>query len=119
MNNNALNATAYERWLTLSKGCIAVIPNALWRGTVRSVSVGESRQKRLRLGVPQNAKVVGSLMRFVEEKDPDLWLETALHLMRADNVKIIAGGVLANSRSGLPAKLSKWGCHNGLPFSTL
>ena len=92
VNNNALNATAYERWLTLSKGCIAVIPNALWPGTVRSVSVGESRQKRLRLGVPQNAKVVGSLMRFVEEKDPDLWLETALHLMRADNVKFVLAG---------------------------
>ena len=93
VNNNALNAAAYERWLTLSKGCIAVIPNALWPGSIRSVSVGESRQKRLGLGVPQDAKVVGSLMRFVEEKDPDLWLDTALHLMRADNVRFCVGRI--------------------------
>src|SRR5262249_37640472 len=38
---------------------------------------------RMQLGLPQHAPVVGTVMRFVEDKDPDLWLATAAEIAKA------------------------------------
>src|SRR5262249_56465965 len=38
---------------------------------------------RMQLGLPQHAPVVGTVMRFVEDKDPDLWLAVAAEIAKA------------------------------------
>jgi glycosyltransferase involved in cell wall biosynthesis len=82
-NNSERNASAYESWLKLPKGTINVVPNALFPNMIRMPARGKIVQARLGLGIPAEAKVVGCLMRFVEQKDPHLWLRTAYDVARA------------------------------------
>jgi glycosyltransferase involved in cell wall biosynthesis len=93
INNSAKNACEYERWLELPKGTIRVVHNGYFPGTVRNSPPEAVRQKRLDLGIPDGAKVVGSLMRFVAQKDPDLWLDTAQQIARdRDDVGFVLAG---------------------------
>ena len=92
-NNSARNASEYERWLDLPEGSVAVVRNGFLPSTIRMPSAAAVRQKRRDLGIPERAKVVGSLMRFVEQKDPDLWLATAALIARQrDDVSFVLGG---------------------------
>jgi glycosyltransferase involved in cell wall biosynthesis len=93
INNSARNASEYERWLDLPEGTVAVVRNGLVPNTIRMPSPDAVRQTRRDLGIPEGAKVVGSLMRFVEQKDPDLWLATAQQIARhRDDVSFVLGG---------------------------
>jgi len=92
-NNSRRNACEYERWLELPKGTIRVVRNGFFPSTVRKPSAHVIRQKRLDLGIADGAKVVGSLMRFVAQKDPDLWLDTAAQIARnRHDVSFVLGG---------------------------
>ena len=92
-NNSARNAREYERWLSLPTGTIVLHRNGLLPSTVRSPSPLVARLKRRDLGIPEGAKVVGSLMRFVDQKDPALWLATAEQIARGrDDVIFVLGG---------------------------
>jgi glycosyltransferase involved in cell wall biosynthesis len=82
-NNSERNASAYESWLKLPKGTIKVVPNALFPDMIRMPARDKIMQARLGLGIPAEAKVVGCLMRFVEQKDPHLWVRTAHDIARA------------------------------------
>jgi glycosyltransferase involved in cell wall biosynthesis len=92
-NNSTGNASEYERWLDLPEGTVAVVRNGFLPSTMRIPSPDAVRQKRRDLGIPERTKVVGSLMRFVEQKDPDLWLATAAQIARhRDDVSFVLGG---------------------------
>ena len=92
-NNSARNASEYESWLDLAAGTIIVVRNGFVPNTMRIPSPDAVRQKRRDLGIPGRAKVVGSLMRFVEQKDPALWLATAAQIARdRDDVSFVLGG---------------------------
>jgi glycosyltransferase involved in cell wall biosynthesis len=92
-NNSARNAAEYERWLDLPAGTVAVVRNGFVPSTIRIPSPDAVRKKRRDLGIPERATVVGSLMRFVEQKDPDLWLATAAQVARQrDDVNFVLGG---------------------------
>ena len=61
--------------------------------TVRLPSKVELSAYRSALGLPSNVPVVGTVMRFTEEKDPHLWLEVAAEITRvAPEVRFILAG---------------------------
>jgi glycosyltransferase involved in cell wall biosynthesis len=92
-NNSASGATDYERWLHLRPGSIQIVRNGLMADTVRLPTKEELSQYRSAFGLPSNAPVVGTVMRFTEEKDPDLWLAVAAEITKvAPEVCFILAG---------------------------
>jgi glycosyltransferase involved in cell wall biosynthesis len=97
LNNSMAGARDYEAWLELPRGRIAVLYNGLITHSARIPKAGEATQFRAALGLAADAAVVGTVMRFVPEKDPDLWLDTAAAILelRPDVRFLIVGyGVL-------------------------
>jgi glycosyltransferase involved in cell wall biosynthesis len=92
-NNSASGATDYERWLHLRPGSIQIVRNGLMADTVRLPTKEELSDYRSTYGLPSNAPVVGTVMRFTEEKDPDLWLAVAAEITKvAPQVCFILAG---------------------------
>ena len=81
-NDSAAGAADYENWLDIAPGRIRVMYNGFDPATVRKPALDEIRRFRAELGFPAEAPVVGSLIRFVEDKDPALWLDTAAEIAR-------------------------------------
>ncbi|HAU29565.1 MAG TPA: hypothetical protein DCW68_05575 [Rhodospirillaceae bacterium] len=82
INNSTAGARDYERWLGLPEGHIRVLFNGM-----NSANLIRSRHEdvmawRRKLGVPDTARLVGSIFRFYPEKDPMLWVETAALLAK-------------------------------------
>jgi glycosyltransferase involved in cell wall biosynthesis len=82
-NNSATNRDDYEQWLEVPPGTIRVVYNGFLPGSVRIRRGEEAREIRRALGLPDDARAVGAVMRLAPEKDPDLWLDTAAILARA------------------------------------
>jgi glycosyltransferase involved in cell wall biosynthesis len=80
VNNSAAGAADYERWLGISAGRIRVLYNGFLSDTVRIPEPLEVAAFRATFGFSPDTPVVGTLMRLVEEKDPDLWLATAAEI---------------------------------------
>jgi glycosyltransferase involved in cell wall biosynthesis len=83
VNNSAAGAADYEHWLGMSGGTIRVLYNGFRPDTVRIPSQTEIGDFRASLGLSAETPVVGTLMRLVEEKDPDLWVDTAAEIAKA------------------------------------
>jgi len=83
LNNSAAGAADYERWLRLRSGTIGVLYNGIACEQIRKPPPDEVASLRRQLGLPQHAPVVGAVMRFVEDKDPDLWLAVAAEIAKA------------------------------------
>jgi glycosyltransferase involved in cell wall biosynthesis len=82
-NNSASGAIDYERWLRLRPGSVRIIRNGLMTNTVRIPPKEELSAYRSALRLPSDVPVVGTVMRFTEEKDPDLWLAVAAEITKA------------------------------------
>jgi glycosyltransferase involved in cell wall biosynthesis len=92
-NNSAAGAADYERWLGVRVGTIRVHYNGFMPETVRTPTPREIAQFRVALGFSADAPVVGSLIRFVEDKDPDLWIDTAAEIANArPDVRFLLAG---------------------------
>ena len=83
INNSQLSKQAYDRWLELAPGTINVVYNGLLPSLVHPRKREEIAAYRAWLGIPDDAVVVGGLMRFAAVKDPHLWLETAAVIFNA------------------------------------
>jgi glycosyltransferase involved in cell wall biosynthesis len=93
VNNSESGATDYERWLRLRPGRVKVVRNGLLNDTVRIPSEKELASYRRTLGFESNTPVVGTIMRFTEQKDPDLWLKVASKVVEAaPQVRFIMAG---------------------------
>jgi glycosyltransferase involved in cell wall biosynthesis len=83
LNNSKAGARDYERWLGLPRGTFRVVRNGF---DFTGLEVGEktegAREFRMRLGIPLEAPLVGSVLRFSEEKRPLLWVEVAAHVAK-------------------------------------
>jgi glycosyltransferase involved in cell wall biosynthesis len=78
LNNSEAGARDYERWLGLPRGTFKVVRNGFDFSELESVEKSEgAREFRTRLGIPIEAPLVGSVLRFSEEKRPLLWVEVA------------------------------------------
>lgn len=81
VNNSAAGARSYERWLGLPEGSIFVVRNGVNPARIPDVPAAAAASYRAEFGIPQDAPVVGSLYRFDDVKNPQLWLETARRVL--------------------------------------
>lgn len=84
LNNSESGARDYEHWLSLPQGTLQVIHNGF---DFSNFPAGKEielvrEQYLLSVGIPQNACVIGSVMRISEEKQPLLWLKMAEYVAR-------------------------------------
>jgi len=94
LNNSEAGARDYERWLGLPRGTFRVVRNGF---DFTGLEVGEKREGarefRTRLGIPLEVPLVGSVLRFYEEKRPLLWVEVAARVAeRRPDVRFLMVG---------------------------
>jgi glycosyltransferase involved in cell wall biosynthesis len=78
LNNSKAGARDYEAWLGLPRGTVKVVRNGFdFSGLERQDHLASAREFRARFGIPAAAPVVGSVLRFSEEKQPLLWIDVA------------------------------------------
>jgi glycosyltransferase involved in cell wall biosynthesis len=82
INNSRAGADDYENWIGLRRGTIDVVYNGFVPQSARMPPAAEVERLRSSFGLSPGTPVVGTLMRFVPEKDPNLWLETAAEVAR-------------------------------------
>lgn len=81
LNNSRAGAADYARWLQVPRQDIEVVHN----GFEFPQLTDEARARvRTSLGLAQDAPIVGSILRFSEEKRPALLIDMAAEMLRAD-----------------------------------
>lgn len=100
INNSAAGARAYERWLGLREGSIRVVYNGFdFDEPLLSACRKGRAEYRERHGIPQDAPLVGTVIRLSEEKRPLLWAEIAAHIgwtLREAHFLVAGDGPLRN-----------------------
>lgn len=101
LNNSRAGAEDYARWLGVCPERFRVIHNGF--EFPRDVSRDTAIAERLRLGIPPNAFVVGSIIRYSEEKRPKLLIDMGrILLSHHQDIKLVffgAGPMLDEMRS--------------------
>ncbi len=77
INNSEAGAIDYITWLGLPRERFVIIRNGVDLGNLKRADSKSIREYRQSIGIPENARVIGSIFRFWEEKQPILWLQTA------------------------------------------
>jgi glycosyltransferase involved in cell wall biosynthesis len=77
VNNSTAGAINYGDWLGFKRGRIRVLPNIFLPATVRIPLPDEVSAFRASHGLRTGDPVVGTMIRFVPQKDPELWLDAA------------------------------------------
>ncbi len=85
INNSHTGAQDYERWLGLEHGRIRVVQNGFDFASLRRPDLSRVMAYRAKHGIASDCPVVGTIIRFSEEKRPLLWLEIAACLARQRN----------------------------------
>jgi len=95
-NSNA-GSRSYSEWLSMENGSFPIIHNGVDFDTIERDSNDENVELVLEdLGIGEKDKVVGSVFRIVEEKNPELWIDVASEVIaELDNTHfvIVGGGV--------------------------
>ncbi len=85
INNSQNGAKDYEAWLGLAKDSVKVVHNGYDFNEMRSrLSAGSRVDVRGQLELPEDARVLGGVMRLSFEKRPDLWTRVAIDLALRD-----------------------------------
>jgi glycosyltransferase involved in cell wall biosynthesis len=93
LSNSSAGAVGYEDWLGLPRGTIRVIRNGYKSRSVAAPTEDSIAGYRAQFGWSRDVPVVGTVMRFVEQKDPDLWLATAAEIAKATpDVRFLLAG---------------------------
>jgi glycosyltransferase involved in cell wall biosynthesis len=78
LNNSEAGARDYERWLGVPRGTFKVVRNGFdFSGLEPDEKKEDARKFRARLGIPAEIPLVGSILRFSEEKCPLRWIDVA------------------------------------------
>jgi glycosyltransferase involved in cell wall biosynthesis len=93
LNNSLAGLTQYLQWLDVPHDKIKLVYNGFLPQGFHNRMGSETKLCRRRLGLPDDARVIGTVMRFAPEKDPYLWLETAASIAtaRPDTRFVLAG----------------------------
>jgi glycosyltransferase involved in cell wall biosynthesis len=112
INNSAVSRKAFENWMGLPTGAIDLVHNGFVETGIHIRSRSQISDCRAALGLPNDGLVVGAVMRFAREKDPDLWLETAAAIacVRPDVYFVLAG----YGHDDVAEQLAKKGAQLGL-----
>ena len=106
VNNSETGAKDYARWIGCSPNRIGVIRNGFeFPEDIRS----HRPAARVELGFGDENVVLGGILRFSEEKRPDLWLEVADRFIRADPKHSAVAFGDGPMRPGLLAEIEKRG----------
>lgn len=82
LNNSEAGAADYAEWLGVPVERLRVIRNGS-DFTGLSTTASEISDFRQQHGIPDGTRIVGSVFRFYNEKDPLLWVRTAARVARA------------------------------------
>lgn len=77
LNNSEAGAVDYARWLGIDPVRIRVINNAVHDSEHVTPPADQVREYRRKLGIPDGARVLGSIFRFAPEKRVGLWIDIA------------------------------------------
>ena len=95
-NSNA-GSRSYSEWLGMENGTFPIIHNGVDFDAIESDSIDQNVELILEdLGIGEEDKVVGSIFRIVEEKNPELWVDVASEVIaELDNTHfvIVGGGI--------------------------
>ncbi|MBL4757454.1 MAG: glycosyltransferase [Rhizobiales bacterium] len=92
LNNSRAGAKDYARWLDIAVDRIKVVHNGMeFPPRPDEQQIAAFRKSH---SLPEKAKVVGGILRFSEEKQPQLWIDTAAEVIktRPDAMAIGFGG---------------------------
>jgi glycosyltransferase involved in cell wall biosynthesis/tetratricopeptide (TPR) repeat protein len=107
LNNSTAGARDYENWLALEDGSIYTIHNGLdIAQMLKNAESVEAGSIRADLGIPDDAPLIGGVMRFSEEKRPSLFIEIAEELCKLDpsaHCVLIGTGPLAPDAAAMVA----------------
>ncbi|HVE89054.1 MAG TPA: glycosyltransferase [Burkholderiaceae bacterium] len=106
LNNSQAGAIDYARWLAIPKDCVRVIHNGFQFPD--PISPQSRLDIRKRYAISGSVKVVGSILRFSEEKRPRLLIDMAKELHAADDslrFLFFGGGVLLQDMRAYVASL--------------
>ena len=78
-SNSALNGEAYANWLGLPTNDVKTIHNGISEAALVS-QAKTAPECKASLDIPEDAIIVGSIMRLVEQKRPLLWIDVAARL---------------------------------------
>jgi glycosyltransferase involved in cell wall biosynthesis len=93
LNNSAVEAQKYERAYGLPRQTIRILYNGFASDTLRKPAAHEILEFRKRFGFDAHTPIVGTLMRFVRQKDPELWIEVAAEVAAVKpDVRFLLGG---------------------------
>ena len=105
-NNSHAGAADYARWLKLSPDRFKVIHNGFDFPPAEQVAT-EAAAMKIQLGLPPAAQVVGSVIRFSEEKRPHVLIDMAERVARAcpqTRFVFFGGGVMLEEIRNVVAK---------------
>jgi len=81
LNNSESGAKSYADWLDVPASDITVVHNGIDTSAFATSCARKSALREEWL-IPKDAPLIGAVFRFSPEKDPMLWLETAVHVAR-------------------------------------
>jgi glycosyltransferase involved in cell wall biosynthesis len=82
INNSEAGARDYASWLGVPFDRFVVKRNGIDTAEMKRPPPQATAALRAKLGIPPEAKIVGSIFRFYAEKRPMLWVETAARLSK-------------------------------------
>ncbi|NIQ14282.1 MAG: hypothetical protein GTO02_07720, partial [Candidatus Dadabacteria bacterium] len=83
INNSIAGARAYEAWLSLPQDTIRVIHNGFdFERLEDTPQIQSNISIRKQYNIPDNATLIGTVIRFSVEKRPDLWLHIADQILK-------------------------------------
>lgn len=82
LNNSAAGASDYARWIGIDPERFTVLRNGVDTGVFQRPPADEVARLRQSIGIPDGVPVLGSIFRFYPEKQPLLWIKTALEIHR-------------------------------------
>jgi glycosyltransferase involved in cell wall biosynthesis len=94
LNNSEAGARDYERWLGVPRGTFKIVRNGFDFSELEPAEKKEGARKlRARLGIPAEIPLVGSVLRFSEEKCPLRWIDVAARISeRRPDVRFLMVG---------------------------
>lgn len=93
LNNSVAGMEDYARWLGLPASRFRVVYNGIAAPLPGHPNAVQAADFRAGLGIPSDAFLVGGMFRLSDEKNPLLWLETAVALLAmSDNYRFVVYG---------------------------
>ncbi len=118
VNNSYAGARAYEQWLGLPVNSIKIVYNGFVTDLNKLIHPVQAHSKGVRKSnnIPERTTVIGTVIRFTEEKRPLLWMNIAIALNKINpeiHYLVVGDGPLLQSCKN---KIKRHGLENVVHF---